>query len=32
MLYFDRIEASERVDVNNTSESNKCDVCHYWHF
>ena len=32
MLYFDRIEVSEGVDVNKTSESNKCDVCHYWHF
>ena len=31
MLYFDRIEVSERVDVNKTRKSNKCDICHYWH-
>ena len=29
MLYFD---VSEGTDVNKTSESNKCDICHYWHF
>ena len=23
---------SEGVDVNKTSESKKCDICHYWHF
>ena len=32
MLYFDRIEVSEGIDVNETSESKECDVCHYWHF
>ena len=29
MLYFDRIEVSEGSDVNKTSESKECDVCHY---
>ena len=29
MLYFDRIDASEGVDVNKTSASKECDICHY---
>ena len=29
MLYDDRIEVSEGVNVNKTSASNKCDICHY---
>ena len=32
MLYFDRIEVSEKTDVNKTSESKECDICHYWYF
>ena len=32
MLYFNRIDASERIDVNKTSASNECDICHCWHF
>ena len=32
MIYFDRIDVSEGIDVNKTSASNECDVCHYWHF
>ena len=32
MLYFDRIHVSEGTDVNKTSESKECDVCHYWYF
>ena len=32
MLYFDRIEVSEGIDFNKTSESKECDVCHYWFF
>ena len=32
MLYLDRIDISEGTDVNKTSESKKCDTCHYWHF
>ena len=27
MLYFDRIEVSEGIDVNKTSESKECNVC-----
>ena len=29
MLYFDRTDASEGVDVNKTSASKECDICHY---
>ena len=28
MLYFDRIDVSEGIDVNKTSESKACDVYH----
>ena len=30
MLYCDRIEVSEGIDVNKTSK--ECDICHYWYF
>ena len=32
MLYFDRIDVSEGTDVNETSASKECDICHYWYF
>ena len=32
MLYFDRINVSEGIDVNKTSVSKECDICHYWYF
>ena len=32
MLYFDRIDVSEGIDVNKTSVSKGCDICHYWYF
>ena len=32
MLYYDRIDVSEGNDVNKTSASEECDVCHYWYF
>ena len=32
MLYFDRIDVSEGIDVNKTSASKECDICHYWNF
>ena len=31
MLYYDRFDVSEGTDVNKTSESNECDICHYWY-
>ena len=30
MLYFNRIDASEGTDVNETIASKECDICHYW--
>ena len=32
MLYFDRIDVSDEIDVNKTSASKECDICHYWYF
>ena len=32
MLECDRIDISEGIDLNKTSASKKCDICHYWYF
>ena len=32
MLYYERIDVSEEIDVNKTSASKECDICHYWYF
>ena len=32
MLCFDRIDDSERIDVNKTSASKECNICLYWYF
>ena len=32
MLYHDRSDVSEGIDVNKTSESKQCDIFHYWYF
>ena len=32
MLYYERIDISEIIDVNKTSESKECDICHYRYF
>ena len=32
MLYYARIAISEEIDVNKTSASKECDICHYWYF
>ena len=32
MLYFDRIYISEGIDINKTSVSKECDICHYCYF
>ena len=29
MLCCDRIYVSEGIDVNKTSETKQCDICHY---
>ena len=30
--YLDTIDVSEGIDVNKTSASEECDICHYWYF
>ena len=32
MLYFDRIDVSEGIDVIKTITSKECGICHYWCF
>ena len=32
ILYYDRIDVSEGIDVNKTSVSKECDIRHYWYF
>ena len=32
MSHYDRIDVSEGIDANKTSESKECDNCHYRHF
>ena len=32
MLCYDRIDVSEGIDVDKTSTSKECDVCHSWFF
>ena len=29
MLYYDRIDVSEEIDLDKTSASKECVVCHY---
>ena len=32
MLYFNRMDFSEEIDVSKTSASKECDNCHYLYF
>ena len=32
LLYYERIDVSEGIDVKKTSASKECDICHYWYF
>ena len=32
MLYYDRIDISEDIDVNKTNNSKECINCRYWYF
>ena len=36
MLYFDKIDVSEEIDVNKVNKTNEskeeCDICHYLYF
>ena len=32
MIYYDRTDVSEGINVNKTRALKECDVCHYWYF
>ena len=32
MLQYEKINVLERIDVNKTSASKECGLCHYWFF
>ena len=32
MLQYDKIDVSEGIDVNKSSTSKECVLCHYWFF
>ena len=32
ILEYDRIDIPEGIDINKTSGSKECDICHYWYF
>ena len=32
MLYYDRLDISEGINVNKTNKSKEWDICHYWYF
>ena len=32
MLAYERIDISDRIDVNKSDESKECMLCHYWYF
>ena len=32
MLQYDKIDVSEGIDINETSASKECMLCHYWYF
>ena len=32
MLRYQKIDISEGIDVNKTSASKECELCHYWFF
>ena len=32
MLYYDKIDISEVIDINKRSPSKKCGICHYCYF
>ena len=32
MLQYKKIDVSEGIDLNKTSASKECELCHYWFF
>ena len=31
-MQYERIDFSKGIDLNKTSESKECMICHYWYF
>ena len=31
MLFYDRIDVYEDIDVNKISTPKECNICHYWY-
>ena len=32
MLYYDRIDVSKEIDINEKIASKQCDICQFWYF
>ena len=32
MLKYERIDVSEKIDINKSNISKECMICHYWYF
>ena len=32
MLYYDRFDVFEAININKSSASKECNICHYWQF
>ena len=32
LLYHNKTDASKEININKTSASKGCDICHYWYF
>ena len=32
MLEYDRIDISEKIDIDKAVASKECKICHYWYF
>ena len=32
MLEYEKINTSERIDLNKSDGSKECHICHYWYF
>ena len=32
MIYYDKIDVFEGIDINKTNASKECDICHFWYF
>ena len=32
MLYYNKVDVSEGIDINKSNKSKECMICHYWNF